>query len=393
VQPIRTLRVAVVAHNRFPIRQPFAGGLESHVWYLVRALAALGHDITLFAAPGSDLDVDSGPPRACIRHIGDKVRPQWRAPIPDHRAYRSVMDTLIDDAGRSFDLVHNHAYHYWPILLASRLKVPMLTTLHTSPVLWLKSAIRASGGRGGRFASVSHSAAQQWHDVVDDVLVVNSGVRVSDWPVGPGGPYLVWYGRITPEKGPRAAIEAARRAGMPLKLAGPIQNRWYFHRAIRPQLSEDVTYEGHLTQPQLARLVGGAAAVLVTPYVDEAYGLVAAEAMSCGTPVITFDRGAIADLINPRVGRAVPPGDVAAMAAAIADVPGLSRRDVRAHAEAHTSDGTTVSRYLSIYESLIERGPDHRTPSGEPPSISRFAMTLGRTAVQDGVRMLPHPFR
>jgi glycosyltransferase involved in cell wall biosynthesis len=393
VQSSRKLRVAVIAHNRFPIRQPFAGGLESHVWYLVRALAARGHDITLFAAPESDLDVASEPFGVTIRNIGDKCRPQWQAPVPDHRAYRAVMQSLIDDSGESFDLVHNHAYHYWPILLASHLRVPMLTTLHTSPVLWLKSAIRCSGGRGSRFASVSRYAAEQWRAVIDDVLVVNNGVRVADWPVGPGGPHLVWSGRITPEKGPHAAIAASRRAGMHLVLAGRIFDKRYFRRAIRPHLGEDVTYVGHLAQPQLAQLIGGAAAALVTPFMDEAYGLVVAEAMSCATPVIAFGRGAIPNLVTPQVGRVVAPGDVAAMAAAVAEIPGISRHDVRAHAEKHLSDDTTVDRYLAIYHGMVDQSTDLPSRTNSRPSMSRFAATLGTTAVTDGARMIAHPVR
>jgi glycosyltransferase involved in cell wall biosynthesis len=365
-------------------------------------LAARGHDISLFAAPDSDLDINSEPFSVNLRNIGEKSRPQWKAPILDHRDYRSLMESLISDAGESFDLVHNHAYHYWPILLASRLKVPMLTTLHTSPVLWLKSAIRSSGGKGSRFASVSHYAAEQWHDVIEDVLVVNNGVRVADWPAGPGGPYLVWSGRITPEKGPHAAIEAARRAGMPLMLAGRISNEWYFRRMIRPHLGEHVTYVGHLIQPQLAQLIGGAAAALVTPYMDEAYGLVVAEAMSCGTPVIAFGRGAIPNLITPKVGRVVAPGDIAAMAAAIAEVSGFSRNDVRTHAETQMSDDTTVDRYLAIYDSLIGQNLDCLSQANSPPvlsdrvappSMSSFAATLCKTALADGAQKIPHPFR
>jgi glycosyltransferase involved in cell wall biosynthesis len=399
LQSTRRLRVAVIAHNRFPIRQPFAGGLESHVWYLVRALAARGHDVSLFAAPGSDLDIKVEPFDVDIRRIGEKCRPQWKAPIPDHRDYRTLMESLIGDAGESFDLVHNHAYHYWPILLASRLKVPMLTTLHTSPVLWLESAIRFSGGRGSRFASVSQYAAQQWHGVIEDVLVVDNGVRVADWPPGSGGPYLVWSGRITPEKGPHAAIEAARRGGMPLVLAGRIHHQRYFRHAIRPHLGRDVTYVGHLAQPQLAQLIGGAAAALVTPYMDEAYGLVVAEAMSCGTPVIAFGRGAIPSLVTPNVGRVVAPGDVAAMAAAIAEIPQFSRTDVRNHAETHASEDTTVDRYVDIYGSLIEQGLERRSELSRPPvsadrdrtpSMSRFATTLCQTAVADGAQKISH---
>ncbi|BBZ26157.1 glycosyl transferase family 1 [Mycolicibacterium madagascariense] len=382
--PTRALRIAIIAHNRFPIRQPFPGGLESYVWYLVRALAARGHSVTLFAAPHSDLGAADAPFDVDVRPIGTKIRPQWQAPVPDHRDYLALMRTLIDDGGASFDVVHNHAYHYWPILLAARLRVPMLTTLHTAPVLWLKSAIRASGGRGSRFASVSESAAELWRDVVDDVMVVNGGVRVSDWPAGPGGSHLVWFGRITPEKGPHAAIDAARRAGMPLRLAGPIYDERYFRRKVRPHLGGDVTYVGHLGQPQLAELVGGAAAALITPCWDEAFGLVVAEAMSCGTPVIAFDRGAIRHLVTPDVGRVVAPGDTAAMAAAVADVATLSRDRVRSHAVTHTSDDASIERYLGIYRSLIEEGPSS-SPTDGSPSLPRFFATLGRTAVADGI--------
>lgn len=383
---VRKLRIAVIAHNRFPIRQPFAGGLESHVWYLVRALAARGHEVSLFAAPGSDLGPGSERWGVRLHPIGTRSRPQWRATLPDHRDYRSVMESLIADAGTSYDLVHNHAFHYWPILLASRLDVPMLTTLHTGPVLWLKSAIRCSGGEGSVFASVSQQAAQQWQQAVEHVMVVNNGVHLADWPVGPGGHYLVWSGRITPEKGPHAAIEAARRAGMPLILAGRVHHERYFRRMIKPQLGRQATYVGHLDQPELARLLGGAAAALVTPYWDEAYGLVAAEAMACGTPVLAFDRGAVSSLVTPDVGRIVPAGDIAALAAAVAAAPGLSRAAVRRHAETHLSDDSTVDRYLAVYAGLTEPGSRSVPPAAPGTAMSRFATTLCETALLDGLR-------
>lgn len=393
VAPARRLRIAVIAHNRFPIRQPFAGGLESHVWYLARALAARGHEISLFAAPDSDLDLGSEPVSVRMRDIGDRTRPQWKAPIPDHRDYRSLMESLIADGAASFDIVHNHAFHYWPILLASHLRVPMLTTLHTAPLLWLKSAIRSSGGRGSGFASVSSSAARQWRDVVDPVLVVNNGVHLADWPFGPGGPYLVWSGRITPEKGPHAAIEVARRAGMPLILAGRIDHSRYFRRMIAPHLGPGVTYVGHLAQPQLAQLIGGAAAALITPYWDEAYGLVAAEAMSCGTPVVAFDRGAVPSVVAPAAGRIVAAGDIEAMAGAIPDVVNIARHEVRRHAERQLSDESTVDRYVALYNSMIE-GPRPRVPAAAVrPSMPRFAATLCKTALRDGVHSIRRPRR
>jgi glycosyltransferase involved in cell wall biosynthesis len=87
------------------------------------------------------------------------------------------------------------------------------------------------------------------------------------------------------------AIAAARRADLPLVLAGPISDTAYFKRAIAPSLGDQVRYAGHLNHDELARLVGRSAAVLVTPIWHEPYGLVVAEAMSCGTPVVAFARG------------------------------------------------------------------------------------------------------
>ncbi|MBI3217050.1 MAG: glycosyltransferase family 4 protein [Mycobacterium sp.] len=367
------LRIALIAPNRFPIRQPFAGGLEAHVWHLARALARLGHLVTLFAAPGSE----PGPeyPSLAVEALTRSNAAAQRFPLPgaviesDHHAYLTLMAELAQHGAARFDVIHNHSLHQIPIALAARLRTPMVTTLHTPPFTWLEAAIAASGGRGGTFATVSRHTGAAWARVIGEVSVVPNGIDLRGWPMGPGGQELVWFGRITPEKGPHFAIEAARRCGRHLVLAGPIGNQDYFRDAIRPRLGKAATYAGHLDQRQLAALVGHSAAALVTPLWDEPYGLVVAEALACGTPVVAFARGGIPEVVDARSGRVVPNQDVAAMAAAVTEVVGLSRSAVRDRAIANCCAHTMVASYLDIYRNVIaEQDITHddrllRTPS------------------------------
>ena len=361
--PETPLRIALIAPNRFPIRQPFAGGLEAHVWHLARALALDGHRVTLFAERGTDLGLDR--PNVTVRTLSRSAAAEIRNPLPgavfesDHHAYVALMRELTSRRS-GFDVIHNHSLHQVPVAMAPRLSTPMLSTLHTPPFSWLESAIGATGGAGVTFAAVSRHTAAAWGCVLDRALVVPNGVDVHRWPAGPGGPHLVWSGRITPEKGTHLAIDAAARAGHRLVLAGPIGNADYFREKIAPRLGEMTTYAGHLAQSDLAELVGSAAAALVTPLWDEPYGLVVAEALSCGTPVVAFARGGIPEIIDAHSGRLVRPRDVAAMAAAIPDVIRLPRTAVRDRAATTCSAHTMVRSYLDIYRDLIS-GQDGET--------------------------------
>ncbi|WP_338893229.1 glycosyltransferase [Rhodococcus sovatensis] len=373
------LRIALIASNRFPIAQPFAGGLEAHTWHLAQALADAGHDTTLFAGPGSDPALHSGRLDVEYLQLSSRARADFSMPsdgfMADHHAYQSLMLQLASD--HRYDVIHNHSLHYLPIAMAPTLSTPFLTTLHTPPTPWLESAIAASGGRGTKFAAVSAHTASMWDGIVpQQVEVVPNGVDITRWPVGPGGDYVVWSGRLTPEKGPHLAIDAAQRAGYRLVLAGPISDPDYFARLIEPRLDAGTTYAGHLEQSDLAALVGGAAAALTTPTWDEPYGLVVAEALACGTPVVAFARGGIPEIVDSCSGTLVPADDVDALAAAIPPTTRLDRRAVRAHAVEACSSQTMLDAYLHLYRRMID-GPHLAT-------AAPYCSTSTSTSISNG---------
>jgi glycosyltransferase involved in cell wall biosynthesis len=372
------LRIALIASSRHPISQPFAGGLEAHVWHLARALAGRGHDVSVFAAPGTDQELGCRTLRVRPLLVSETARGD-ASMVPemfmaDHHAYLTLMLELAGSARDDFDIIHNHSLHYLPVAMAPTLSIPMVTTVHTPPTPWLESAIDATGGAGTRFAAVSRHTAAAWRDAVTRISVVPNGIDVDRWPAGPGGGPLLWFGRITAEKAPHLAIEAARHARWPLVLAGPISDQRYFDEQVRPQLNDDTRYAGHLHQTRLAALVGGASAALVTPMWDEPYGLVVAEAMCCGTPVIAFARGGIPELVVPQSGRLVAAGDVTQMADAIPDAVRLSRTEVREHALRNCSAEAMLRTYLHLYNKTIDTHREERhdrllhSPSGLRPS-------------------------
>ena len=353
-----TLRIAIVASSRYPIAQPFAGGLEAHVWHLTRALTLAGHEVTLFAGAGSDLPVDSDrlrgelfEPSAAAR--SDVSMPQLEA-LQDHHAYLSLMLSFTNNPG-DYDVIHNHSLHYLPVAMGPAVETPMVTTLHTPPTPWLESALTLAPGT--RCVAVSRHTAQSWSHVLGDIPVVHNGVQLDRWPAGPGGDDLVWFGRFVPEKGAHLAIEAAQRAGRRLRLAGPISDTRYFEQQIAPSLGGLVHYEGHLHQHDLARLVGSCGATLVTPVWDEPYGLVVAESLACGTPVACFARGGIPEIVGEHAGVLVPPGDIDALALAVDDALTLDRGLVRRRAEDHCSDIAMIDRYLDLYADLVAGRP------------------------------------
>ncbi|MBB2986041.1 glycosyltransferase [Terracoccus luteus] len=368
----RPLRIGVIGPWKYPLVQPFAGGLESHVSELTARLRQLGHDVSLFAREGSTGvatgdELESGwiPSLAATRDVS---MPSMAAMLEHHAYQRLLLRLVHGEAEQRFDLIHIHAVHHLPVAMAPSLPVPVIATLHTPPTAWLESTLAVTRGAGVRFTAVSSHVSKAWSVLEQRPEVVLNGVDTDVWRAGPGGGRVVWSGRLVPEKAPHLAIRAARLAGRPITIAGPVSDPDYVRREIAPLLGDDVTYAGHLGQQSLAALVGSAAVVLATPVWEEPFGLTVAEALSCGTPVVAFDRGGIREVIGSSgSGVLVPADDVAAMAAAIPLAERIDREAVRRHAERRLSLGRMVERYVDLYRVAVRAGHD--------PEVSRGVVT------------------
>jgi glycosyltransferase involved in cell wall biosynthesis len=348
-------RIALIASARFAIREPFAGGLEAHTWTLARALRQRGHDVTIFAGPGSDpaLGVHEIPVRwprisAAARADVSMTADGW---LEEHHAYLTLMLTL--SRTQQFDVVHNNSLHHLPIAMAPAVATPMVTTLHTPPTPWLESAIQ-SGPCPVTFVAVSEHTARSWQASASPIVIRN-GIDLDVWPRGPGGGPAIWFGRLVPEKGADLAIRAARAAGLDLDLVGPIADRDYFDEQIRPHLGDGIRHLGHLDHTALAARVGAASVSLVTPRWDEPYGLVVAESLACGTPVAGFDRGGVGEVSSPDCAVLVDADDVPALAAAALRARGLSRARARARAVSACSLDRMIDAYEALYTRLAVR--------------------------------------
>jgi glycosyltransferase involved in cell wall biosynthesis len=358
VTATRQLRIGFIASPTQTVEQPFAGGMEAHTVALSECLRARGHEVTIHDGGGGGFAASTGLAHLRLsRAARDDVSMPALGFLEEHHAYLALM-LAIDEKG--YDIVHNNCLHYLPVAMAPALRTPMLTTLHSPPTPWLESAITVASRGADRihWASVSRANAAAWAHAARPCRVIPNGIsletwRYRGWPRRGGA---VWSGRIVPEKGLHLAVEAARLAGIPLTIAGPIDDREYFERCL-DGVGPEVEYAGHLGSEALAGLVGDAEVALVTPCWEEPFGLVAIEALACGTPVAAFARGALPEILDERTGTLARPDDASDLARGIAAARGLSRAACRRRAERHFSLEAMTDRYLDAYRSLLARAP------------------------------------
>ena len=339
------MRIAQVAPLHEAVPPKLYGGTERVVSFLTEELVALGHDVTLFASGDSvtGAKLHATWPRAL------RLDPAIRDPIAPHMLLMEDVASRADE----FDVLHFHM-DYWPFSLFGRMNKPFVTTMHGRLDL---PELQPVFSRFSQAPVVSISDSQRrplpqanfvrtvLHGLPEKLLTPRNGSR----------DYLAFLGRICPEKGCDKAIRIARAAGITLKIAAKVDkaDSEYFDQVVRPMLAGGgVELIGEINDAQKPAFLSGAVGLLMPIDWPEPFGLVMIEAMSCGTPVLAFNRGSVPEILEDGLTGLIVEDETSA----VASVGRLHRFDnarIRRRFEQRFTARRMAEDYLAVYRSVM----------------------------------------
>ncbi len=339
------MRVAILSPVWFPVPPTGYGGIEWVVSLLADGLVDAGHDVTLFASGDSRT-------RAKL----DAVFPEPPT-APIGMSYIELRHALpCYERAAEFDVVNDHSSQLGAAL-GGLVETPVVHTVH-GPLEELPLAnYRGIAKLAPQLGLISISMNQRkpgpdlpWVGNIPNALDLDAYPYHSE-----RGEYLLYLGRLSPDKGAHRAIEVAREAGIPIKLAGKKREhaeQEYFDTMVRPLLGDDAEYLGETSHGFKVDLLQNARATLFPIDWEEPFGLVMIESMACGTPVIATRRGAVPEVVDHgRSGIIVD--DYRDMVAAIADADRLDPVECRRAAEEHYSVERMVADYVAVYAAML----------------------------------------
>ena len=341
------MRIAILAPVWFPVPPVAYGGIEWVVSLLADGLVEAGHDVTLFAAGESQTEaklaaVFQDAPSEQIGTTGAELR---------HAL------ACLERAG-DFDIVNDHS---GPLAaaLGGAVETPVVHTVH-GPLNGEAGAVYASLARVAPSVGLISLSDNQRKPLPDLnwVATCHNALDLDAYPVHRDrGEYLLFLGRMSPDKGCHRAVEVAREAGLPLKIAGKMREpleREYFEEHVAPYLGDGIEYLGETSHGKKVALLQNARATLFPIEWEEPFGLVMIESLACGTPVIATRWGAVPEVIEE--GRSgVIVDDYRQMIAALADADRLEPVECRLSAEERFSAERMVQDYEAAYTAMLER--------------------------------------
>jgi glycosyltransferase involved in cell wall biosynthesis len=352
----RPLRIAMLAPPWIPVPAPAYGGVEEVVRLLCDGLIDRGHDVTLFAPPGSRSS-------AAVVTVLDDAHPDDMDSARFEADHVARAFALIDEAaerGEPFDVVHDHVPHT-ALAMGDRVSAPLVHTLH-GPFTDVECEFYAEHGRKASIVAISRAQLDSAPPEMGGGRVVYNPIDCSEWPFREEkDDFLLWIGRMSPDKGAHRAIAAAREAGARLVLAGPVQpgQEEFFASEVEPALDSDgIEYVGEADAERKRDLYQRARALLMPIRWQEPFGLVMVEALACGTPVLAFPEGSAPEIVEDgRTGFVVE--DEHAMARAVDRLAELDPADCRRSCQERFGVDAAVGGYEQVYAAAASARAAH----------------------------------
>ncbi|GAB4366942.1 MAG: hypothetical protein Kow0042_07170 [Calditrichia bacterium] len=316
------------------------GPWESVVSLLTEGLVHRGYDVTLFAT--ADSQTDARLHAVCPRGYEED-------PTIDPKVWEYLHISEVFEHASEFDLIHNH-FDFMPLAFSQLVSTPLLTTIHgfSSPKIhpvyekYNGKVFYVSISHADRLASLSY------------IATIYHGIDLKQFTFQPKiGDYLLFFGRIHPDKGAKEAIEIATKGRMKLILAGIIQDREYYETQVHPYIdNRQIIYVGSADPLRRNELLGGAYALLHPINFEEPFGLSVVEAMACGTPVIAVPRGSMPEIIQHGYnGFLVKNVDEAV--SALQKIPKIDRHNCRKTVEERFTVEVMVENYIQVYKKIV----------------------------------------
>ena len=323
------------------------GPWEQFVSILTEGLVERGLDVTLFATADS---------LTTARLVGSSPTGYSEDSALDAKVWESLHIAAAFERAAEFDLIHN-SFDFLPLSYSRLVETPVITTIHGFSSERILPVYR-------EYNATSHYVAisdANRHPSLDYVATIHHGIDMRQFAARSGArDYLLFFGRIHPDKGTAEAIEVARRAGRRLIIAGIVQDQGYFTRAVEPHIDGDrVQFIGAVGPERKSDLLGGARALLHLVNFDEPFGFSVVEAMACGTPVIASRRGSMPEIVRDgQNGYLVD--SIAAAVEAVQASPGAQPKEVRASVERRFDSMRMVDEYIAAYRRVLALAAERR---------------------------------
>jgi glycosyltransferase involved in cell wall biosynthesis len=336
-----TLRVAILAPISWRVPPRQYGPWEQFASLLTEGLVKRGVDVTLFATADSV---------TTARLVGTAPTGYSDDSALHAKAWEALHISAVFEQAGEFDLIHN-SFDFLPLTYSRLVDTPILTTIHGFSSEQIVPVFEKYN-ESGYYVAISDADR---HERLDYVATIHHGIDMREFELrrAPGN-YLLFFGRIHPDKGTAEAIDAAERAALPLVIAGIVQDRSYFEQLVEPRLDgERVSYVGPVGPDRRSDVLGGARALLHLVNFDEPFGFSVVEAMACGTPVIATRRGSMPEIVRHGKNGFLVDSQEDAVAAVDASS-SLDRAAVRSSVEERFDTERMVDDYLAVYRRVVE---------------------------------------